>query len=91
MDLIVNIILGVYLVMHFIMLMGLLVNSRKARKSNFEPKVSIIICAKDEESSIEECIKSLLKLNYPPEKIEAILVNDRSADRTKEIMQSYTN
>ena len=90
MEIIVNIILGVYLLMHFIMLLGLLVNSRKVRKSEFEPRVSIIICAKDEEASIEECIKSLLKLNYSPEKMEAILVNDRSADRTKEIMLSYT-
>lgn len=90
MDLIVNIILGVYLLVHFILLIGLLVNSRKASRSSFEPKVSIIICAKDEEASIEECIKSLLRLNYPAGKTEAILVNDRSTDRTKEIMLAYT-
>ncbi|MEO8513179.1 MAG: glycosyltransferase [Ignavibacteria bacterium] len=91
MVIIVNIILGIYLFMHLIMLFGLLVNSRKAKKSSFEPKVSIVICAKDEESSIEECIKSLLQLNYPKEKLEVILVNDRSADKTKELMLSYVN
>ena len=63
MDIIVNTILGVYLLMHFIMLLGLIANSRKAKKSSFEPKVSVIICAKDEESSIEDCINSLLELN----------------------------
>lgn len=89
MDIIVNTILGVYLLMHFVMLLGLIANSRKARKSSFEPKVSVIICAKDEESSIEACIKSLLELNYPKDKLEAILVNDRSVDRTKEIMLDY--
>ncbi len=90
MDIIVNIILGLYLLMHLIMLFGLLVNSRKAKRSSFEPKVSIVICAKDEEGSIEDCIKSLLDLNYPKEKLEVILVNDRSIDRTKEIMITYT-
>ncbi len=90
MDIIVNIILGLYLLMHLIMLIGLLVNSRKTKKSSFEPKVSIVICAKDEEGSIEDCIKSLLDLNYPIEKLEVILVNDRSVDRTKEIMITYT-
>src|SRR5690349_17792083 len=89
MVIIVNIILGIYLFMHLIMLFGLLVNSRKAKKSAYEPKVSIVICAKDEEGSIEDCIKSLLELNYPKEKLEVVLVNDRSADRTKEIMTEY--
>ncbi len=91
MDIIVNIILGIYLLMHLIMLVGLLVNSKKARKSIFEPKVSIIICAKDEEDSIEDCIISLLALNYPTEKLEAVLVNDRSVDKTKEIMLKYVS
>src|SRR5689334_12825545 len=91
MVIIVNIILGIYLFMHLIMLFGLLVNSRKAKKSAYEPVVSIVICAKDEEGSIEDCIKSLLELNYPKEKLEVILVNDRSADRTKEIMMAYTD
>lgn len=91
MDIIVNILLGLYLIMHLIMLIGLLVNSRKAKHSSYEPKVSIIICAKDEEACIEDCIRSLITLNYPKDKIEAILVNDRSTDRTKEIMLSYTD
>lgn len=71
------------------MLIGLLVNSRKAKRSSFEPKVSVVICAKDEEDSIEDCILSLLALNYPMEKLEVLLVNDRSVDRTKEIMMTY--
>ncbi|MCC6865962.1 MAG: glycosyltransferase [Ignavibacteria bacterium] len=90
-DIITNSILFAYLLMHFIMLIGLLINSRKAKRSIFEPKVSVIVCAKDEEFSIEACIKSLLSLNYPAEKLEAILVNDRSVDKTADIMQSYSS
>lgn len=89
MDIIANIVLGLYLIAHLIMLIGLLANSRKAINSSYEPVISIVICAKDEEGSIEDCIKSLLALNYPSGKTEIILVNDRSADRTKDIMLGY--
>jgi cellulose synthase/poly-beta-1,6-N-acetylglucosamine synthase-like glycosyltransferase len=91
MDIIIFSILGFYLLMHFIMLIGLLINSKKPQGSTYEPTVSIIICAKDEEDSIEDCIKSLVDLNYPKDKLEIILVNDRSVDRTKEIMTSYVS
>lgn len=91
MDIIVISIFGVYSLVHLIMFFGLLVNSAKPKSEKVhEPSVSIIICAKDEESCIEDCIKSLLNLNYPPEKLEIVLVNDRSADKTGEIMKNYS-
>ncbi|MFI5211278.1 MAG: glycosyltransferase [Ignavibacteria bacterium] len=89
MEIIVYTILGLYAVMHLIMLAGLLNNKRRPPGGDYEPTVSIIICAKDEESCMDDCIRSLLQLNYPKEKLEIILVNDRSVDRTKEIMLSY--
>jgi cellulose synthase/poly-beta-1,6-N-acetylglucosamine synthase-like glycosyltransferase len=91
MEIIIYSILGFYLLMHLIMFTGIIINSRKREKSTFEPAVSIIICAKDEENSIEDCIKSLLELEYPSEKLQVILVNDRSKDKTKEIMNSYVS
>jgi cellulose synthase/poly-beta-1,6-N-acetylglucosamine synthase-like glycosyltransferase len=90
MEIIIYSILGIYLLMHLIMFTGIIKNSRKRERSAFEPYVSIIICAKDEEKSIGDCINSLLELDYPAEKLEIILVNDRSRDRTKEIMTSYS-
>lgn len=90
-DYIPNVILAVYLLLHLVLLLGLLVNSRKVKRSVYEPSVSVIICAKDEEASIGACIISLLELNYPKDKLEVILVNDRSEDRTKEIMLEYVN
>lgn len=82
-------IFGFYALIHLIMLAGLLINKRMPAAGDYEPTVSIIICAKDEESCMDDCIRSLLELNYPKDKLEIILVNDRSSDRTKEIMQSY--
>lgn len=44
------------------------------------PLVSVIIAAKEEESSIAETVRHLLEQNYP--RIEIIAVNDRSVDNT---------
>ncbi len=48
------------------------------------PSVSIIVPARNEESEIENALRSLLALDY--DNYEVIAVNDRSTDRTGEIM-----
>jgi glycosyltransferase involved in cell wall biosynthesis len=49
------------------------------------PRVSIIVPARNEEETIEQCLRSLLALDY--DNYEVIAVNDRSTDRTGEIME----
>ena len=49
------------------------------------PRVSIIVPARNEEETIEQALKSLLALDY--ENYEVIAVNDRSTDRTGELME----
>jgi glycosyltransferase involved in cell wall biosynthesis len=49
------------------------------------PRVSIIVPARNEEESVEQCLRSLLALDY--DNYEVIAVNDRSIDRTGEIME----
>lgn len=48
------------------------------------PLVSIMVPAKDEEDSIESCLTSLLAQDYP--NFEVLVVDDRSDDRTAEIV-----
>jgi glycosyltransferase involved in cell wall biosynthesis len=52
--------------------------------SNSHLKVSVIMPARNEESCISNCIKSLLGQNYV--NFEVIAVNDSSTDRTLDIM-----
>lgn len=59
---------------------------KKLRLKSF-PRVSIAIPAYNEEDTIEATLKSALKLEYPADKIEFIVVNDGSTDRTKGIAQ----
>jgi len=49
------------------------------------PRVSIIVPARNEEESIEQALNTLLTLDY--DNYEVIAVNDRSTDSTGEIME----
>jgi glycosyltransferase involved in cell wall biosynthesis len=49
------------------------------------PRVSIIVPARNEEETIEQSLTRLLELDY--DNYEVIAVNDRSTDRTGEIME----
>jgi len=51
------------------------------------PSISVLIPAHNEEVVIERTVKSILSLDYPKNKIEIIVINDYSSDRTKEILE----
>lgn len=52
------------------------------------PRVSILVPARDEEEVIRSTVEHLLGLDYPREKIDVIIINDGSSDRTREILES---
>ena len=58
--------------------------NRKPATAAGDPRVSIIVPACNEEDTIAETLRRLLSLDY--ENFEIIAVNDRSSDRTGEIM-----
>jgi glycosyltransferase involved in cell wall biosynthesis len=49
------------------------------------PRVSVLIAAKDEEDNIERAVRTMLDQDYP--NFELIVINDRSEDRTAEILE----
>lgn len=53
------------------------------------PFVSIIVCTHNGENQIGECLKGLLKQDYPKDKYEIIVVDDGSTDRTGQIISRY--
>lgn len=48
------------------------------------PSVSFLIAGKDEEANIGRCLESLLTQDYP--KLQIIVIDDRSTDRTPQII-----
>lgn len=58
-------------------------------RDNHSKKVSIIIPVKNEEEHLPLCLESISKLNYPPENIEVIVVDNGSNDSTVNIAEKY--
>jgi|SRR6218665_1564161 len=55
----------------------------------YQPYVSFIVAAYNEEDIIEEKIANTLALDYPSEKLEIIFITDGSSDGTNAIIQKY--
>lgn len=60
-------------------------DEKKQKKLKTFPIVTIAIPAYNEEATIAKTLESVLSLDYPKDKIECIIVNDGSVDKTGEI------
>ena len=58
----------------------------KPKATNYFPKISVVVPAHNQENIIGKVLRSILKLDYPKNKLEVIAVNDGSIDGTKEIL-----
>jgi cellulose synthase/poly-beta-1,6-N-acetylglucosamine synthase-like glycosyltransferase len=50
------------------------------------PNVSVVVAARNEEENIERCLRSILQVDYPADKLEVVVADDGSTDRTPEII-----
>lgn len=79
---------GLYLLFSLIIVVG----EKRIKKNKLPenlPKVSVVVCARNEEKIISRCIESLTLLDYPKDKLGIFLVDDESEDSTLEIMKGY--
>lgn len=53
------------------------------------PKISVIVAAHNEEKNIAACLSSLVNQDYPDDRYEIIIVNDRSTDATGSILKNF--
>jgi glycosyltransferase involved in cell wall biosynthesis len=51
------------------------------------PKISVVVCAYNEERTIGECLESLARCDYPD--LEVLVCDDGSTDRTLEIARRF--
>lgn len=53
------------------------------------PSLSVLVAAKDEEENIGRCVEGLLAQDYP--RLQIVVINDRSDDRTGEIIDELAD
>lgn len=101
----VEFVTGFYLVLMFMALymisffIILTIRNRKKFFSYIEPKkeysITILIPTYNEQDNIKQTINHVMQLDYPKEKLEVIVINDGSTDKTKEIvkklLKKYSN
>jgi cellulose synthase/poly-beta-1,6-N-acetylglucosamine synthase-like glycosyltransferase/spore germination protein YaaH/peptidoglycan/xylan/chitin deacetylase (PgdA/CDA1 family) len=85
-------IIGILLVSGRALIIGLLGLIEKLRKgpgehAEFQPEVSVLIPAYNEEDVIVQTVNSALAADYP--KKEIVVVNDGSTDRTAELLETH--
>ncbi len=82
----VSIFIGLFTTVYY--LLGFLRKEEKGSIPKILPFCTIIIPAYNEEDCIEKTTLSALTINYPKNKLEIIIVDDGSKDRTLEISRS---
>ncbi|HEY8205751.1 MAG TPA: glycosyltransferase family 2 protein [Pyrinomonadaceae bacterium] len=66
-----------------------LVRPQRYHRGAFEPKVSVIITAYNEERDLRGKIENTLAIDYPHDLLEIIVASDASTDRTDEIVREF--
>lgn len=74
-----------------IFLLLIYLDHKKTQNLNTEhvPKISIIVPAYNEESTILKTLKSISNLDYPKDKLSVYVINDGSTDNTKQVIEHY--
>jgi cellulose synthase/poly-beta-1,6-N-acetylglucosamine synthase-like glycosyltransferase len=88
-------IITTYLIRHYIFTITVLRRSKISpspvnnAKSVYEPTVSILIPAHNEEKVIGKLLQKISQISYPSSKLEILVVDDASSDGTGKIVEEY--
>jgi cellulose synthase/poly-beta-1,6-N-acetylglucosamine synthase-like glycosyltransferase len=63
----------------------------KNRDTGFQPKVSVVVAARNEEHNLKNCLTSLLLQTYPKNLTQIVVVDDRSTDDTPNILKQFNS
>jgi len=85
-----------YLVRHYVFTLTVLRKAKIAKRnvvvdSKYEPTVSILIPARDEEQVIGRLLQRMAELTYPHDKLQVIVIDDASSDSTGRIADDHAH
>ena len=79
----------IYSTVIYFFLLKLFKQNHYKRNDQYLPSISIIICAYNEEKSIASKLQNTQGLDYPLEKMQIIVADDGSSDRTVELAKEF--
>lgn len=59
------------------------------RAASNTPTTTVIVCARNEEEKLPQSLAALARQNFPHDKLEICLVDDRSSDRTSVLLAAF--
>lgn len=65
------------------------IKPRELRPGNIEPTVSVVMAVHNEASHIGRKLQNLTSIDYPPHKLEIVVVSDGSTDGTDRLVQEF--
>ena len=78
-----------YVFYPFLVYLVSMLTPNKDKLGEFEPNVTILITAYNEEAAIADKIRNTLEIDYPKEKLQILVASDGSSDKTDEIVESF--
>ena len=90
-----TVVMIVYLVRHYVFTITVLRNAKKTSSvgglvaTEYEPTVSLLIPARNEEHVIEKLLQRTTELTYPRQKTQVIVIDDASSDGTARIAHEF--
>ncbi|MEM3703949.1 MAG: glycosyltransferase family 2 protein, partial [Candidatus Bathyarchaeia archaeon] len=89
--------IAAYLVRHYVFTLTIVQNVKKYKKvlmaiedASYQPTVSILIPARNEERVIGRILERMTELTYPKDKLQVIVIDDASTDSTGKIAEQYS-
>ncbi|MGB8472081.1 MAG: glycosyltransferase family 2 protein [Candidatus Sulfotelmatobacter sp.] len=64
---------------------------RPIRSGPYLPPISIVLVVRNEAACLEGKLKNLTRLNYPPDRVEIVVVSDGSTDGTNRILAAFAS
>jgi glycosyltransferase involved in cell wall biosynthesis len=58
---------------------------------NYKPYVTVIIPCRNEETFIDKCLDSIIVNDYPKDRVEVLVIDGMSQDKTREIIEGYAD
>jgi 1,2-diacylglycerol 3-beta-glucosyltransferase len=80
-------IVAVYLAGLLVAAAGLARAPRSRRRDGDLPTVTVVLACRNEERDLPRCLRAFARLDYPPELLDFVLVDDGSTDGTRALLE----